>query len=82
MHFKTKDETIKYILKKHLKAEGNVLMCERLFVANSILEWVFKSTNNSIVIKSYISDLEKYIEGHLQLPWADDVVIKKKDESI
>lgn len=78
MHYKNRKQAIEYILKKHLKSQDNLLLSQRLFLVNSVLIWVFNNTNNQAVIKSYLNDLEKYIEGRIELPWAEEVITKKE----
>jgi hypothetical protein len=74
MVFKNKETAIKYLLRKHLKIKGNLLLSERLFVVNSILDWVFKNVNNQKVIEWYIADLEKYIRGKVQVGWIEKLL--------
>ena len=78
LFIKNKDDAINYILKKYLKIQDNVLLSERLFVANSVLDWIYNSTKNQKVIDAYLNDLEEYLKGNIQLSWIDGVVIKKE----
>ena len=78
LFIKNKDDAINYILKKYLKIQDNVLLSERLFIANSVLDWIYRSTNNQKVIDAYLNDLEEYLKGNLDLRWIDGVVIKKE----
>lgn len=78
MDYKNKDEAITAILKKYLKKEDNMLLSERLFVAKSVINWIFDNTKHPMIIKSYIEDVERYIVGTLDLTWKDGVIVKKK----
>ena len=82
MELKTKKQAINYILKRHLKNKENVLLCERLFIVNLILGWVFQTTNNQNVIIAYINDLEKYVVGDIELPWVTEVLNKNRKINI
>lgn len=78
MNYKNKDEATTAILKKYLKKEDNMLLSERLFVAKSVINWIFDNTKHPMIIKSYIEDVERYIVGTLDLTWKDGVIVKKK----
>jgi len=78
MNYKNKDEVTIAILKKYLKKEGNMLLSQRLFVAKSVINWIFENSKHPLIIKSYIEDVERYIVGTLELSWKDGVIIKKK----
>lgn len=71
-NFESKQNVIKYFIQKHLKVKGNMLHAEKLFVVNSILEWAFENSKNPQILKIYIEDLEKYIEGKIELNWSHD----------
>ena len=78
MNYKNKDEATAAILKKYLKKQDNMLLSHRLFVAKSVINWIFDNTKHPLIIKSYIEDVEKYIVGTLELSWKDGVIIKNK----
>lgn len=78
LFIKNKNDAINYILKKYLKIQDNVLLSERLFIANSVLDWIYNTTKNQKVIDAYLNDLEEYLKGNLELRWVDGVVTKKE----
>ena len=78
INYKNKDEATAAILKKYLKKQDNMLLSHRLFVAKSVINWIFDNTKHPLIIKSYIEDVEKYIVGTLELSWKDGVIIKNK----
>lgn len=71
MKYKTKDQAIKYLIKKYARRKGNLVLSQKLFVANAILEWIYDKTDNPQVLKVYIDDLEKYIQGKIELEWTN-----------
>lgn len=79
MYRKNKHDIIKYILRKHLKIVDNLLLSSRLFVLNTILDWVLSSTKNPKIIESYVADLEKYVSGEAMPDWMRFLFEHKKE---
>lgn len=77
MDDKDKELLLKGIIKKYLKREDNIYLSERLFVAKSILNWIFENSKHPNVIKLYIKDLEKYLNGEMDLKWINGIITKK-----
>lgn len=75
---KVKDLAKRHILKTHLKIDDNLLHAEKLFIANSAINWVFKNTQDVKVIQKYMIDLEKYLRNEIDLKWIDCIVTKKE----
>lgn len=78
MDYKDKNDALKSILKIYLKIDKNLLLCERLFVANTAINWIFDNTKQSVVINHYMKDIEKYLKGEIDLCWSNGVLTKKK----
>jgi hypothetical protein len=78
-YYKDKEEAIKYILKNFLIIENNILLSERLFIAKSIINWIFQNSKSPHVIDMYMKDLELFLNGKLDLRWVDGVITKKKE---
>jgi hypothetical protein len=77
MDDKDKDLLLKGIIKKYLKIEDNILLSERLFIAKSILNWIFENSKHPNVINLYMKDLEKYLNGEMELKWINGIITKK-----
>ena len=77
--YKDREDAIKYILRKFLIIENNIFLSERLFVAKSIINWIFDNSKNSHVIDMYMKDLESFLKGDLDLRWVDGIITKKKE---
>ena len=77
--YNDKEEATKYIVKKFLTIENNILLSERLFIAKSIINWIFGNSKNQYVIEMYMKDLELFLEGKLDLRWVDGIITKKKE---
>jgi hypothetical protein len=80
MNYKNKEEAITAILKKYLVIQNNMLLSERLFVAKSIINWIFQNSKNPLIIKSYLEDVERHIKGDLELSWKDGIIVRKKNK--
>lgn len=78
-NYRDKSEAIKYILRKFLVIEENILLSERLFIAKSIINWIFSNSKNEYVIEMYMKDLESFLNGDLDLRWVDGIITKKKE---
>lgn len=80
MTYKTKQDALKYIIKRHFKKEENVLFSEHLFKARLIIDWIFDNIFEAKAIVHYIQDLEKYLKGEIKLEWVEKVVLTKESE--
>jgi|LakMenE01Jun11ns_1017448.scaffolds.fasta_scaffold8805101_2 hypothetical protein len=80
MNYKNKEEAITGILKKYLVIKDNMLLSERLFVAKSVINWIFQNSKNPLIIKSHLEDVEKHINGELELSWKDGFIVRKKNK--
>jgi hypothetical protein len=52
-------------------------LSERLFIAKSILNWIFENSKHPNVINLYMKDLEKYLNGEMELKWINGIITKK-----
>jgi hypothetical protein len=75
----SKESARKYLVSKHLKIQDNVLLADRLFIANKVIEWIFSSTKNQKVIRYIMSDLERFLNGELKLNWVKSIITTKKE---
>jgi hypothetical protein len=72
---------ISKLIKDSLKVEENIYLSERLFVAHSVLLWIFKNYKDSQQIKFYIQQVERHLKKEITLYWEDDIVkIMKKNK--
>ena len=78
MTYKDKKSAIKYLIKKYYKKIDNVLLFEDLFITKQVVEWVFESTRNPKVVKSFMEDLEKYLNGEIHLKWVEAIIAKRE----
>lgn len=85
---KVRELAKKHLLKSHLKRDGNLLLARKLFIVNSALNWIFSTTSDVKVIERYIIDLEKFLNGEIELKWlkqesrdTDDYKKKQSKES-
>jgi hypothetical protein len=78
MNLKTKEEAISSMLKKYLKTQDNLLLSGRLFIAKSFINWIFDNTKHPQIIKTYIDDVERYINGEIDMVWKNGIITKRK----
>lgn len=74
MVLKSEKDIVKNILKKYVVRENNLIKVNRLFVAISVVRWVFSSTKDTEEILGYLSQLERFLEGEINLYWEDSVI--------
>lgn len=74
MHLRDPDEIIISLYRKYSSKEDNLIIAERLFVAASVVKWVFKNANRGDEIIQYLLQVEKYLEGEINLYWEEDVI--------
>ena len=78
MNLKNKEDAISSMLKKYLKAQDNLLLSERLFIAKSFINWIFDNTKHPQIIKTYVDDVERYINGEIDMVWKNGIITKRK----
>ena len=78
MSYITKEQAIKIILKKHLSINGNLFLSEKLFVAKSVINWIFDNVKSDPVKKVYFENVDKYLKGDLDLKWYNGLIVKNK----
>ena len=65
--------------KRCLSTEGNVLYCEKLFIINSIMNWLLVDLKNSAVsideMKEQLVYINKYLDGEIDLYWDGGVLM-------
>lgn len=72
---------MRYFLKKYLIIKENVILSERFFGVNSVLNWIYKNIPNQKVIAVFIADLEKYMSGGPRPNWINKVGTQKEREN-
>ena len=74
MNLKSPDEIIAIFVEKYLTKEDNIINAKRLFVASSVIRWIFETTTNQTEIIQYLGQVEKYLNGQIELYWHNDVI--------
>jgi hypothetical protein len=74
------EKQISRILKKYTKKEENIIQCQRLFVANSVLRWVVENIKDKEKIIYYLKEAEKHLSGEITLYWQDDTIKVKREK--
>ena len=62
-----------------LYEEDNVLYCEKLFIINRIMDRVYTKVHNDEMdlkeMKKYLSQINDYLNGEVDLLWVDGVLV-------
>lgn len=76
----TTKRQIEKMIKDYAVKEDNVFLAERLFVANTVLNWAFNNNKDEKMLKIYIGQVERHLAGEITLYWDGNVIKVKKDE--
>jgi hypothetical protein len=77
----TLQNEITKLIKDNLVIEENVYFSERLFVAYSVLRWIFKNYKDEQQTKFYIQEVERHLKKEITLYWEDDIIkVMKKNK--
>ena len=66
MNLRSPEEIIRAFFQKYSVFEENIIILRRLFVAASVIRWVFNSTTRQDEILQYLVQVEKYLD-HLNI---------------
>lgn len=78
INFKNKENIKKYLIKKYLVVNNNIYSSEKLFVANTAINWIFDKIKDTEVIKHYVMEIDKFLKGEQDLRWVNGILSKKK----
>lgn len=70
----TAEKIIKKMIKDYATKEDNVFHAERLFVANTILNWAVANSKTSKELQNYVNEIEKHLSGTVTLYWEGSVI--------
>jgi hypothetical protein len=73
-----KQKIVKSLLKNYLKIDKNLFISNKLFIANSGINWIYNNTKNVELIKHYLKEIDKYLKGDIELYWSNGTLTKKK----
>jgi hypothetical protein len=76
----TAEKIIKKMIKDYAVKEENIFYADRLFVANTVLNWVLNNTKEEIQKKQYITQIEKHLTGEITLYWHKGVIKFRKEQ--
>lgn len=74
MHLRDPEQIINSLYRKYAVKEDNLIILERLFVAASVIRWSFKNSSRGDEILQYLMQVEKYLEGEINLYWEGDII--------
>lgn len=62
------------IINNFLKKEDNILLCQKIFIAISILKWASVQQGAKELFPKYISYITKFLNNEIDLYWEKEVV--------
>lgn len=81
MQIKNEREIIKDLINKYLKKDENVYYLDRLFVANTVIRWIFDETKQQGEILQYLIQVDKFLNGEINLYWKNgNIKVERKKE--
>ena len=73
---------IQKFIKDYATKDGNIFHAEKLFVANTILNWAFANYKDEKTLRNYILQVERHLNGEIILYWDGDVIkVKNKKKN-
>ena len=84
-HMKIKANTqkeIKKIIESFVVREDNLIHAERLFVAKTVLMWAVENSKEQNIFKSYLTEIEKHLNGEITLYWEDGKIKIRKEKQV
>lgn len=81
MTLQTAEEAIqKIIISRPLDRDGNLLHTSRIFVAASVIQWIYQNTKTEDQISHYLSQVEKHLNGELEMYWENGNIRIRKEK--
>ena len=74
MKIKPPEDIIKGLKIKYCSSEDNVYYLEKLFVAASVVKWIFSNTKDTNEILQYLSQVERHMTGQINLYWDNGII--------
>lgn len=74
MQLKNPEEIIKALRQRYTVREDNLTNLDKIFVAASIVRWVFANTKDTNEILQYLTQVERYMNNQINLYWSDGVI--------
>lgn len=77
----TAEEAIrKIIIGRPVDKDGNLLHTSRVFVAASVIQWIYENTKTDDQISHYLSQVEKHLNGELEMYWENGLIRIRKEK--
>ena len=68
------EREIKKLLQEFISLKDNVYTSNRIFVAVSVLNWVYTKYTDKMMLQYYLEEVKKHLRGEITLYWEDGVV--------
>jgi HD superfamily phosphohydrolase len=70
---------ISNILLPYIKKSDNIYFADRIFVANSIINWILENYKDEKQIQFYLEKLESFLDKEIKLFWEDGTIKISKE---
>lgn len=81
MALETAEEAIKrIIIQRPIDKDENLLHTGRVFVAASVIQWIYENTKTEDQILHYLSQVEKHLSGELEMYWESGSIRIRKEK--
>lgn len=74
MKIKTPEEIIRGLKMRYASSEENVYFMDKIFVAASVVKWIFLNSSKNEEILGYLAQVERYMNGEIDLHWEDNTI--------
>jgi hypothetical protein len=74
MKLRSPSDIIRDVVKREAKHQDNIINCERIFVAASVIRWAFQETQDTNEILGYLSQVERYLKEEINLIWSEGTI--------
>jgi hypothetical protein len=81
MTVKHPKQIISSLFKKYAILEENVIFADKLFVINTVINFIFKENNNRVTSKrllEYGELITRYLNNEVDIYWQDDKLMVKE----
>ena len=73
-----KKVTTQNLLNKYITKEENLLNCQKIFIANSLIKWIEENSKDKNQYAGYIKEIVRYLDGEIDLYWHEGSIKIKK----
>lgn len=86
MQFVEPKKIIRNLYKKYAIIEGNLVMADKLFIINTVINYIFKDGDYRSIKTKYLAEygeiISRYLKNEVDIYWEDDkLLVEELEES-